>query len=195
MAQTALFERVHVCFGYGSLVFLGRKDVLKETLQPVGCIFRQTRSPWRETPACKRSYKSPDLAILSACPCTAGFDWFHIQSAIFISSVLNTIAHANEAGTRNDSYGLIGAAILIYTGMAMSRAFYGYLSQRLACMVRGCLASAVYDKTTESQPAAGNDAAAVTLMSTDIERVMRAIESFHEVWANTLEAALGCWLL
>ncbi|KAJ4299500.1 hypothetical protein N0V90_004745 [Kalmusia sp. IMI 367209] len=120
---------------------------------------------------------------------------FTFSQPFFIASVLYTISHANEDGAKNDSFGLIGASIFIYTGIALSRAFYGYLAQRSVFMARGCLASTIFDKTIKSQVAIGDNASAVTLMSTDVERIMRGIESFHELWANTLEAGLGCWLL
>ncbi|UPX10075.1 uncharacterized protein EKO05_0000747 [Ascochyta rabiei] len=62
-------------------------------------------------------------------------------------------------------------------------------------MIRGCLVSVLYEKTTESQILAGDDAAAITLMSTDIERIMVGLTYMHDVWAGVLEAGLGCWLL
>ena len=40
-----------------------------------------------------------------------------------------------------------------------------------------------------------NDAAAITLMSTDVERVAKGFENIHETWAGTIEIGLGIWLL
>ena len=62
-------------------------------------------------------------------------------------------------------------------------------------MARGCLVSAVYTKATELQSLARDEAAALTLMSTDIERVTEGIEKMHDVWADMLQTGLGCWLL
>lgn len=120
---------------------------------------------------------------------------FTFSQPFFLASVLEVVAGENSTGAKRDGFGLIGAAAVIYTGIALSRAFYGYFTQRLVAMARGCLVSAVYDKTTESQILAGDDAAAITLMSTDIERVMGGMEYMHDMWANVLEVGLGCWLL
>ncbi|KAF9693105.1 hypothetical protein EKO04_008679 [Ascochyta lentis] len=120
---------------------------------------------------------------------------FTFSQPFFLASVLENLARKNEVDTRGDSFGLIGAAVIIYTGIALSRAFYGYFTQRSVAMVRGYLVSALYEKTTESQILAGDDAAAVTLMSTDIERVRTGLANLHDLWASILEASLGCWLL
>lgn len=120
---------------------------------------------------------------------------FTFSQPFFLAAVLDTVSRRTESGAQRDSIGLIGAAIFIYTGIALSRAFYGYFTQRAIAMARGCLVSAVYEKTTEMQILAGDDAAAVTLMSTDIERIALGIESMHDMWANILEAGVGCWLL
>jgi hypothetical protein len=39
------------------------------------------------------------------------------------------------------------------------------------------------------------DASAVTLMSTDIERIGGGIREIHETYANFVEVALALWLL
>jgi ATP-binding cassette, subfamily C (CFTR/MRP), member 1 len=62
-------------------------------------------------------------------------------------------------------------------------------------LIRGGLISAVYEKTTESQMLAKNDAAAITLMSTYIERVIGGLTDMHDLWAAILEAGLRCWRL
>lgn len=120
---------------------------------------------------------------------------FTFSQPFFLAAVLDTVSRKFETGAQRDSIGLIGAAVFIYTGIALSRAFYGYFTQRSIAMTRGCLVSAVYEKTTEMQILAGDDAAAITLMSTDIERIASGMESMHDMWANVLEAGLGCWLL
>jgi ATP-binding cassette subfamily C (CFTR/MRP) protein 1 len=83
---------------------------------------------------------------------------FTFSQPFFLASVLSMLAHGEKAGARTDGFGLIGATAIIYTGIALSRAFYGYFSQRVVTMARGCLVSTVYAKTTELQSLAGDDA-------------------------------------
>jgi ATP-binding cassette subfamily C (CFTR/MRP) protein 1 len=35
---------------------------------------------------------------------------------------------------------------------------------------------------------------AVTLMSTDVERIVRGLKEVHEIWANVIQFALATWL-
>lgn len=39
------------------------------------------------------------------------------------------------------------------------------------------------------------DSAALTLMGSDVERVVQALRLFHEVWASVPEMAIAVWLL
>lgn len=111
-------------------------------------------------------------------------------------------------------YGLIGAYGLVYLGIAFSQALYWHRNARSVSMLRGTLVTAVYSKLTELGIDVASDAAAVTLMSTDVRRfccyftcvdnllthsqvdvIVRAMKEIHEFWANTLQIAIGTWLL
>ena len=62
-------------------------------------------------------------------------------------------------------------------------------------MVRGALVTAIYRKTTEISIVALDNSAAVTLMSTDVERIVQGFRSLHEVWANVLQIGFAVWIL
>ncbi|KAK1997544.1 ABC transporter [Colletotrichum falcatum] len=120
---------------------------------------------------------------------------FNYSQPFFIQTLLVYLQDPDESKNKNMGYGMIGAAFLIYTGIAVSTALYYYFHQRALYMSRGCLSAAIYRKTTQASLVGTGDAAAVTLMSTDIERILRGFYALHEVWANFIEIALGCWLL
>ncbi|TKW50551.1 hypothetical protein CTA1_9035 [Colletotrichum tanaceti] len=92
-------------------------------------------------------------------------------------------------------YGLIGAYGFVYLGISISSSFYWHKAFRSLAMLRGILVTAVYSKTTELRVAPGDNSAAVTLMSTDIDAIIRAWREVHEFWANTIQIALATWLL
>ncbi|KAF7560819.1 hypothetical protein G7046_g3309 [Stylonectria norvegica] len=118
---------------------------------------------------------------------------FRYCQPFFIDTMLG---YLNEPSSPDNlGYGLIGACVLIYTGIAVSSGFYNYYNQKAVFMIRGCLAAAVYRKTTETKVTAADDSAAITLMSTDIERILKGGQFVHEMWANVAEVAIGCWLL
>jgi ATP-binding cassette subfamily C (CFTR/MRP) protein 1 len=62
-------------------------------------------------------------------------------------------------------------------------------------MVRGALVTIIYRKTTEISIAALDNSAAVTLMSTDVERIISGFRSLHEVWANVFQIGFSVWIL
>lgn len=122
---------------------------------------------------------------------------FKFMQPLFLERLLGYLqeSQATDEPNHNIGYGLIGAALLIYVGMAVFGAFYQYYKFRVLYMVRVCLASAIYKKTTEAKLTAGSDGAALTLMSTDVERVVRGFYAIHELWSSMIEVGIGCWLL
>lgn len=62
-------------------------------------------------------------------------------------------------------------------------------------MLRSGLISAIYDRTLLLQSNKLRDAAAITLMGTDVERIVVNMKNFHESWASILEVGIAIWLL
>lgn len=118
---------------------------------------------------------------------------FTLSQAFLIQSVLDFLRA--ESASRQAGYGLIAAAILTYTGIATSTSLYWYYHGRALYMARGCLCSSVFLKTTELSVATVGKSQAVTLMSTDVDRILAGLVNLHEFWAGLIQAALGSWLL
>lgn len=95
---------------------------------------------------------------------------------------------------RNLGYGLIGASFFIYLGIAVSTAMYWYLHLRTIMKLRATLATAIFAKARQVSSHTLTDSV-LTLMSTDVSRIVGGIHSVHELWANTIEVALAAWLL
>jgi ATP-binding cassette subfamily C (CFTR/MRP) protein 1 len=55
--------------------------------------------------------------------------------------------------------------------------------------------TAIYRKTTEISLTALDNSAAVTLMSTDVERIINGLRLMHEFWANLIQVAIATYLL
>ncbi|KAJ3488621.1 hypothetical protein NLG97_g6170 [Lecanicillium saksenae] len=92
-------------------------------------------------------------------------------------------------------YGLIAAYGLDYIGIAFSQALYWHRNARAVTMMRGTLVAAVFSKVTEMSTVIAKDAAAVTLMSSDVDVIIRAMKEVHEFWANLIQIGIGTWLL
>ncbi|MBE3043327.1 hypothetical protein IMZ48_12300 [Candidatus Bathyarchaeota archaeon] len=116
---------------------------------------------------------------------------FRFCQPFLIRTLLDHMSRSEPS--RNAGYGLIGAAVLIYLGMAFSTALYWYLHERALAMSRSALGGVIYQKTITAK--VPGDPAALTLMSTDVERIRLGFLNLHEFWANTVEVALASWLL
>ena len=62
-------------------------------------------------------------------------------------------------------------------------------------MVRAALIILIYHKSTELCINSPEGDTALTLMTTDVERIVEAAKLLHEVWAHVIEAAIGTYLL
>jgi ATP-binding cassette subfamily C (CFTR/MRP) protein 1 len=62
-------------------------------------------------------------------------------------------------------------------------------------MLRGSLVTLIYKKTTEISITDLDNSAAVTLMSTDVERIANGMRMLHEFWSNTIEVCIASYLL
>jgi ATP-binding cassette subfamily C (CFTR/MRP) protein 1 len=95
----------------------------------------------------------------------------------------------------SDSLGLIGAAALIYVGVALSTVRYMHALYRSITMLRGGLVGLIFNKTLILRDGVYDESAAVTHMSTDIDRIATSMQSMNEVWSRLVEVAIGVWLL
>ncbi|OIW30336.1 multidrug resistance-like protein [Coniochaeta ligniaria NRRL 30616] len=92
-------------------------------------------------------------------------------------------------------YGLIGAYGVVYLGIALSTAFYSHQNTRGLAMLRGTLISAIFSRSTGLSTDDVDDSAAVTLMSTDVDAIIRAWRELHEIWATLIQIPVAVWLL
>ncbi|OBT65097.1 hypothetical protein VE03_05221 [Pseudogymnoascus sp. 23342-1-I1] len=95
----------------------------------------------------------------------------------------------------NVGYGFIGASILIYSGIAISTGLCWYFHHRMLTMARSILVTEIFVKATEARIGTGDDSAALTLMSTDIERINMGFRALHDIWASLIQVVLAGWML
>ncbi|EED18735.1 multidrug resistance protein, putative [Talaromyces stipitatus ATCC 10500] len=95
----------------------------------------------------------------------------------------------------NIGYGMIGAYFLIYFGIAISSGFYWSSWLRSLALMRSMLMTAIFEKTLQAKPDVANDKAALTLMSTDVDRIVNGLREVHELWANAIQIIIATYLL
>lgn len=81
------------------------------------------------------------------------------------------------------------------TSPKVSKAVYWRQTVRLLTMIRAGLISMVYQQTVGMTTTGLKDSGAITLMGTDVERIVSNLRNIHEIWASVLEVGVAIWLL
>ncbi|KAF7933004.1 uncharacterized protein EAE97_008771 [Botrytis byssoidea] len=139
-----------------------------------------------------KSFKVPLLTLIFPRLCLIGFKF---SQPLLINRAISLIDAPETAGNKNIGYALIGATALIYLGLAVSTAQYQHQIFRVITMVRGGLVCVIYNVTLSLDVNSTGDSAAVTLMSTDIERIGTGFSSVDSLWAGPIEAGIATYLL
>ncbi|KAM7191633.1 putative ABC multidrug transporter [Naviculisporaceae sp. PSN 640] len=126
---------------------------------------------------------APRLALLG----------FVFCQPFFINTLLEHLSRGEVDA--NVGYGFIGAAILIYSGIAISTALYWYFHLRMLTMARSILVTETYICATRARFGVQDDNAAMTLMSVDIERINQGFRPLHDLWASVIQVAIASWML
>ncbi|KAH8882337.1 P-loop containing nucleoside triphosphate hydrolase protein [Thozetella sp. PMI_491] len=120
---------------------------------------------------------------------------FNFAQPFLITTAITFVQEPPQAGSEHTGYGLIGAAAVIYMGIAITNGQFNYQLYRTITSVRGCLVALVYAKTLELPSTDVKSAASITLMSTDVDRIALTVDKVFELWAGTIEVILAVYLL
>ena len=154
-------------------------------------------------------------ALLSPVPARLCLIGFNYSQPFLVTRVINFVSQPKTSSSKNTGYGLIGATALIYVGLAVSdcyflldgtanylltrvkvaTGYYNYKISRAVATIRGSLVSVIYRKTLDLDSNIEHGSAALTLMSTDIDRIARSMEKAHEIWASSIETCIAMYLL
>ncbi|KAK2728510.1 multidrug resistance-associated [Colletotrichum kahawae] len=119
------------------------------------------------------------------------------RGTIFLGIITRLFLTATPKTPQSEKYGqaLVGAYVLTYIGLAVSRAAYSRQQYRFTTMIRAGLIDIVFRKTVSLKADDLKDSAAVTLMGTDVERIVTTFAMFHEIWASVVEVGIAVFLL
>ena len=112
-----------------------------------------------------------------------------------ITRTLDLLSQPDIQLTNRKGYGLIGAAALIYIGLAILRLHSNQYINRFVTMFRGATVSLIYSRALGVPDSLYDESAAVTLMSTDVDRIAICLANLNECWARALEVVFGLILL
>ncbi|EME39111.1 hypothetical protein DOTSEDRAFT_28299 [Dothistroma septosporum NZE10] len=109
---------------------------------------------------------------------------------------ITTILSSGSADSGNQyGRGLIGAAALIYAGLAVTKALYQRQLHRLITKLRGSVIAAVYAKMLRLDSTKLSDNAALTLVTADVTRMCNSLKNVDELFATPIEIGIAIYLL
>ncbi|OQV08053.1 hypothetical protein CLAIMM_12380 [Cladophialophora immunda] len=111
--------------------------------------------------------------------------------------VQETIQYVGNRQTQTAAvgWGLTGAYFLVYLGQAILTAASHHLLNRCVTQVRGGLISLLYQKTLELSVVTVDPSASLTLMSSDIQRIVDPLVLLHTAWGSLVELGIAIYLL
>ncbi|KAK1624645.1 P-loop containing nucleoside triphosphate hydrolase protein [Colletotrichum phormii] len=188
--------------GYNSPLSIDKLPVIDRQLLS-DSLWNRVGQKWRNSPKTGNNallgtifsaLKWPILAPVPAYMILVGLQLAQpFMISIIMAYLASPVDHTEDQ--RNIGYGLFGAYGLVYISIAVVTAGCQHLVFRYATMMRGCLVLLIYEKTTSMSITGAEEAAAVTLMSTDIERIVNGMSKIHESWSTLLQMAVALALL
>lgn len=130
----------------------------------------------------------PVLPRLALSGCT-------LAQSLLVRRILQYLSDKGQRSEPNTKYGLIGATLFVYLGIALSTSVFGYLHERALTQLRGYLIQKIYRHATEMPPnAEGDRKKVITLVTADVEVIYGGLRNAHELWVVPVQTAFAVWL-
>jgi ATP-binding cassette subfamily C (CFTR/MRP) protein 1 len=109
-----------------------------------------------------------------------------------VTAILNYISSNNS---KELGYLIVAGYAAVYIGKAIFSAFYLHQLDRFSTMLRGCLVSIIYNKTLKLDSREAARGESLTLMSADVEHIVKGFAFIHEASSNGVMAVVALGLL
>ena len=131
--------------------------------------------------------------LISAIPrlCLAGVKF---AQPFLIQATINYVSNRDNQPA-SIGWGLVGAYFLTYFAQAIFTAAYQHLLNRALIQLRGGLISLLYQKTLDLSIATIDPTSSLTLMSSDIQRMIDVSTLLHDTWSSIIEVGVAMYLL
>ncbi|EGR53020.1 uncharacterized protein TRIREDRAFT_54954 [Trichoderma reesei QM6a] len=169
-----------------SILAQGRRNILTEdSLPPIGAqlssklLRHQASVAWDQRAKPVGKLTLPKVLIATTLPHFLApilprlcLILFRYSQPVLIRNVIRYLdASMNENSTERD-YTVVVMAVVVYVGLAISKAIYQQRLNRLKVMIRGAVVGLIHRKSLNHISSNYDDGKAVTLMSTDAENVL-----------------------
>ncbi|KAF2157808.1 ABC transporter [Myriangium duriaei CBS 260.36] len=189
--------------GYSNILTLSDMFLFERELESE-VLYKQLAATWERSPnktapsalcnAWFKTFAGPVLMPVFPKILVLGFTYvqpFLIDSAVRIAATPQTQPYNNW------SYGLIGAFIIAYAGLAISTGQYTWRVSVAGSALRGSMISLIYQELLRAEVMSPDmqPAAALTMMNTDIETIVAGVHHVHELWGSIAEIAIADYLI
>ncbi|KAH8710453.1 ABC transporter atnG [Beauveria bassiana] len=143
--------------------------------------------------ACLRTW---NVRLLVLTICRLAVTGFNFAQPFVIRCVLTLVGRKGTGPHEmQERGGAVAAAAMVYFGLAFSRTVFTHQTNRLSTMLRGGLITCLFHKAHKLPEAEAKKAAAVTLMSADLDGITAGIPQCLEIPIGAIELSLGIYLL
>ncbi|SMY20782.1 unnamed protein product [Zymoseptoria tritici ST99CH_1A5] len=118
----------------------------------------------------------------------------YCQPLLIQYSIRYAANYANSSG-RTEATWLVFFAVVIYSGLALSKVMYSHRLNKLKLMINSALVGLIHEKVLHSASTSFDGGDVTTLISNDVESLTSVGEMFHETWAQVVEVLIGFGLL
>ncbi|PWY66113.1 putative multidrug resistance-associated protein [Aspergillus heteromorphus CBS 117.55] len=154
--------------------------------------WNKTHGKHRLIKATFRAYYGPFLSAILPRLLLAGFTFCQ---PFLISATIDYVDAPTTPESKRYGRALVGGYALVYAGMGISTAVYYRQVNRMSTVVRSGFVAMIYEQTIALKTSGSDKAEAVTLMGTDMERILSSTRILHETWASIVSVGVAIWLL
>ncbi|KAL5433031.1 hypothetical protein PMIN06_011810 [Paraphaeosphaeria minitans] len=118
-----------------------------------------------------------------------------LSQPYLITAMIDFVGEPRTPGSTNKGYGLIAAFALDYTLLAVAFGWTAHSMARFMTKLRGCLISALYDKTLHTSSKDVDLGSATVLMNVDVDKILQASKQINEVWAALIISGVAMYIM
>ncbi|KAF5875138.1 putative abc multidrug protein [Botrytis fragariae] len=200
--SNSLFLWMNVLFkrGYNKVISFEDLGQIDSNLESAA-LHQKLQDSWKQRnheakmPLLRSLWKAHRWSILMPVLPRLCYSGFLFAQPFLIERAISYLSQPSDVLEEDIGYGLIGATACIYLGIAISNALYRHHIYRNVTMVRGSLVSLIYTKSLSIENQMDDPSSALTLMSTDVDRICQSVVMLHDLWSRPLELILGIVLL
>ncbi|KAL5384917.1 hypothetical protein DPSP01_005024 [Paraphaeosphaeria sporulosa] len=118
-----------------------------------------------------------------------------LSQPYLITAMIDFVGEPKTPQSTNKGYGLIAAFALNYALLAVAFGWTAQSMARFMTKLRGCLISALYDKTLHTSSKDVDLGSATVLMNVDVDKILQASKQINEVWAAFVVSGVAMYIM